>query len=73
MTTNEGEQVISSGCSTAGITNALKNGETFLEPLDLFADIEASHLLSKMTVICSKLRKVLFNISRLKMKRIPSI
>ena len=40
MTTPEGEQVISSGWSTAGITNALKNGETCLEPLDPFADID---------------------------------
>ena len=40
MTTPEGEQVISSGWSAAGITNALKNGETCLEPLDPFADIE---------------------------------
>ena len=40
MTTPEGEQVISSGWSTTGITNALKNGETCLEPLDLFADID---------------------------------
>ena len=40
MTTPEGEQVISSGWSAAGITNALKNGETCLEPLDLFADID---------------------------------
>ena len=40
MTTPEGEQVISSGWSAAGITNALKNGETCLEPLDPFADID---------------------------------
>ena len=40
MTTPEGEQVISSGWSAAGITNALKNGETCLGPLDLFADID---------------------------------
>ena len=40
MTTSEGEQVISSGWSAAGITKALKNEETCLEPLDLFADIE---------------------------------
>ena len=39
MATPEGEQVISSGWSAAGITNALKNGETFLEPLDPFSDI----------------------------------
>ena len=40
MTTLEGEQVISSGWSAAEITNALKNGETCLEPLDPFADID---------------------------------
>ena len=40
MTTTEREQVISSGLSAAGITNALKNGETCLEPLDPFADID---------------------------------
>ena len=41
MTTPEGEQVISSGWSTAGITNAkMKNGETCLEPLDPSADID---------------------------------
>ena len=40
MTTSEGEQVISSGWSAAGIPNALKNGETCLEPLDPFADID---------------------------------
>ena len=40
MTTPEGEQVISSGWSTAGITNALKNGATCLGPLDSFADID---------------------------------
>ena len=40
ITTPEGEQVISSGWSAAGITNALKNGETCLEPLDPFADID---------------------------------
>ena len=39
MTTLEGEQVISSGWSAAEITNALKNGETCLEPLHPFADI----------------------------------
>ena len=39
MTKPEGKQVISSGWSAARITNALKNGETCLEPLDLFADI----------------------------------
>ena len=40
MTTSEEEQVISSGWSTAGIPNLLKNGETCLEPLDPFADID---------------------------------
>ena len=40
MTTPEREQVISSGWSAAGITNALKSGETCLESLDLFADID---------------------------------
>ena len=40
MTTPEGEQVISSGWSAAGITNALKNGATCLGPLDSFADID---------------------------------
>ena len=40
MTTSEGEQVISSGWSAAGIPNALKNEETCLEPLDPFADID---------------------------------
>ena len=40
MTTTEREQVISSGLSAAGITNALKNGETCLEPLDPLADID---------------------------------
>ena len=40
MTKPEGGQVISSGWSAAGITNALKNGETCLEPLDPFADID---------------------------------
>ena len=39
MTTPKGEQVISSGWRAAGITNALKNGETCLEPLDPSADI----------------------------------
>ena len=37
MTTPEGEQVISSGWSAVGITKALKNGETCLDP---FADID---------------------------------
>ena len=40
MATPEGEQVTSSSWSAAGITNALKNGETCLEPLDQFADID---------------------------------
>ena len=40
MTTPEGKQVISSGWSAAGITYALKNGETCLGPLNLFADID---------------------------------
>ena len=40
MTSPEGEQSISSGLRAAGITNALKNGETCLEPLDSFADID---------------------------------
>ena len=40
MTRPEREQVISSSWSAAGITNALKNGETCFEPLDLFADVE---------------------------------
>ena len=48
MTRPEVEQVISSGWSTAGITNALKNGETCLEPLDPFADIDP--LLSEPSV-----------------------
>ena len=48
MTRPEVEQVISSGWSTAGITNALKNGETCLEPLDPFTDIDP--LLSEPSV-----------------------
>ena len=48
MTRPEVEQVISSGWSTAGITNTLKNGETCLEPLDPFADIDP--LLSEPSV-----------------------
>ena len=40
MTTPEGEQVISSGWSATGITDALKNGETCLGPLESFADID---------------------------------
>ena len=48
MTTPEGEQVISSRCSAAGITNALKNGETCLELLNPFADIDP--LLSETSV-----------------------
>ena len=48
MTTPEGKHVISSGWSAAGITNALKNGETCLKPLDLFADIDP--LVSELSV-----------------------
>ena len=48
MAAPEGKHVISSGWSAAGITNALKNGETCLEPLDLFADIDP--LVSKSSV-----------------------
>ena len=40
MTTTEREQVTSSGSSAAGIITALKNGETCLESLDPFADID---------------------------------
>ena len=40
MTRPEGEQVTSSGWSAAGFTNALKNGETCLTPLDPFANID---------------------------------
>ena len=40
ITTPEGEQVISSGWCAGGITNALKNSDTCLEPLDPFADID---------------------------------
>ena len=40
MTTPEGKQVISSGWSATGIKSALKNGETCLELLGLFADID---------------------------------
>ena len=40
MTTLEGEKVIESCLIASGITNALKNGETGLEPLDSFADID---------------------------------
>ena len=40
MTTPKGEQIIPSGWSAAGITNAQKNGDTCLEPLDPFADID---------------------------------
>ena len=40
MTTREGEHVILSGWSAAGVANALKNGETCLEPLDPFVDID---------------------------------
>ena len=48
MTTPEGKHFISSGWSPAVITNALKNGETCLEPLDLFPDI--GPLVSELTV-----------------------
>ena len=41
MTTTDGEQVIPSGWSAVGITNALKNGQTCLEPLDPFAHIDS--------------------------------
>ena len=40
MTRPEREQVISTSWSAAGITNALKKGETCFKPLDLFADID---------------------------------
>ena len=40
MTTPEGKQVISSGCSATGIKNALKIGQTCLELLGLFADMD---------------------------------
>ena len=40
MTTLEGEKVIESCLIASGITNALKNGETGLEPLDSFAAID---------------------------------
>ena len=40
MTRSEGKQVISSSWCAAGITSALKNGETCSEPLDPFADID---------------------------------
>ena len=40
MTRPEGEQVTSSGWSAAGFTNALKNRETCLTPLDPFANID---------------------------------
>ena len=48
MTTPDWEQVISSDWSVAGITNALKNRKTCLEPLDQFADIDP--LVSKPSV-----------------------
>ena len=48
MTSPEGEQSISNGLRAAGITNALKNGETCLEPLDSFADIDP--LVSKHSI-----------------------
>ena len=42
MTTPEGEQVTSSGWITnvSGFTNALKNGQTCLEPLEPFPDFD---------------------------------
>ena len=73
MTTSEGEQVISSGWSAAGIPNALKNGEICLEPLDPFADIDplvSEPSVEQDDVIYSKSTKVLFSICRPKMKRI---
>ena len=48
MTTPEGEQVISSGWCAGEITNAPKNSDTCLEPLDPFADIDP--LLSEPSV-----------------------
>ena len=75
MTTPEREQVISSGWNAAGITNALKNGETCLEPLDPFADIDplvSEPSVEQDDVIYSKSTKVLFSICRPKMKRIPA-
>ena len=75
MTTSEGEQVISSGWSAAGIPNALKNGEICLEPLDPFADIDplvSEPSVEQDDVIYSKSTKVLFSICRPKMKRIPA-
>ena len=74
MTTSEGEQVISSGWSAAGIPNLLKNGEICLEPLDPFADIDPlvrEPSVEQDDVIYSKSTKVLFSICRPKMKRIP--
>ena len=59
MITLEEEQVISSGWSASGIINSLKNGETCLKPLDPFA-YQARHLLNKMTIIYSILRKGFF-------------
>ena len=75
MTIPEGEQVISSGWSAVGMTNALKNGETCLEPLDPFADIDplvSEPSVEQDDVIYSKSTKVLFSICRPKMKRIPA-
>ena len=72
MTTLKGEQVISYGWSAAGITNALKNGETCLEPLDPFADIDplvSEPSVEQDDVIYSKWTKALFSICRPKMKR----
>ena len=76
MTSSEWEQVISSGWSAAGIPNAqMKNGETCLEPLDPFADIDplvSEPSVEQDDVIYSKSTKVLFSICRPKMKRIPA-
>ena len=63
MTTLEGEQVISNGWSDEGITNALKNEETCLEPLESFADIDplvSEPSVEQDDIVCSKLTKVLF-------------
>ena len=74
MTTPEGEQAISSGQSAARIPNALKNGETCLEPLDPFADIDP--LVGELSVEQDdsnilQIDNVSFNICRPKMKTIP--
>ena len=72
MTTPKGEQVISSGWSTAGITNALKHGETYLEPLDSFADIDPLVSGPSVEQDDSNIFQMLFNISCPKMKTIPA-